>query len=58
MVIKTLVNRLNFSRIGVIVSGRFVRGAAARNRLRRQLLAVIDPETVTPGFDIVVLLKK
>ena len=58
LVIKTFPNQLGLSRLAVIISSRFLPQAVRRNRLKRQLLAVIDPLKVTSGFDVAVLVKK
>lgn len=58
LVIKILPIQLELSRLAVIVSKRFLPLAVRRNRLRRQLLALIDPKKISPGFDVVVLVKR
>lgn len=58
LVIKILPNQLKLSRMAVVISARFFPRAVDRNRLKRQLLAIIDPTKITPGFDIVVLVRK
>jgi len=58
LVIKALPNQLARARLGVIVSARFLPLAVKRNRLKRQLLAIINPQKITPGFDVVVMIKK
>ena len=58
LLIKTLPNGLSFSRLGVIIPNRVIAKAVGRNRLKRQLLAVVDPAKITPGFDVVVLVRR
>ena len=58
LVIKALPNQLKLSRAAVVISSGFLAKAVGRNRLRRQLLAVIDPTKITPGFDVVVLVRR
>lgn len=58
LVIKTFLNQLGYGRLAVVISGKWLPLATRRNRLRRQLLAIIDPAKITPGFDVVVLVKK
>ena len=57
LVVKILPNQLKLSRVAVIISAKALPKATRRNRLKRQLLAVIDPSKITPGFDIVVLVR-
>jgi ribonuclease P protein component len=58
LLIKAAPNNLEYSRLSVVVSGKFLNLATQRNRLRRQLVAVIDPDKISPGFDVVVLVRK
>lgn len=58
LVIRALPNQLRRGRLAVVISGRFLSLATRRNRLRRRLLALIDPAKIAPGFDIVVLVKR
>lgn len=58
LVIKVLPNQLKLSRTAVVIAAKSFPKATRRNRLKRQLLAVIDPEKISPGFDIVVLVRR
>ena len=58
LMIRALPNQLSFGRAAVIVPARVLAKAVARNRLRRQLIALIEPHQITPGFDVVVLVRK
>lgn len=58
LVIRALPNQLPHSRLAAVISGRFLRLATRRNRLKRRLLALINPGEITPGFDIVVMVKR
>ncbi len=58
LVIKVIPNELNFSRLGVLVSAKFLPKAVQRNRLRRQLYSLVDMGQVTSGFDIAVIISK
>lgn len=58
LVIKTQPNRLALSRWAIIVPKRVQTKATTRNRLKRRLLAVIDPAKIIPGLDIVVLVRR
>jgi len=58
LVVKVAPNQLQLSRTAVVVSSKAFPKATNRNRLRRQLLAVIDPTKITPGWDIVVLVRQ
>lgn len=46
------------SRLAVIVSKRNLAKAVGRNRLKRRLLALIDPAKISPGFDVVILIRR
>ena len=58
LVIKAVPNGLLICRLAVVVSKRNLVKAVGRNRLRRRLLAVIDPKNLPSGFDVVVLVRK
>jgi len=58
LVIKILPNQLKLSRMAVVIPAKSFPRAVDRNRLKRQLLAIIDPTKITPGFDIVVLVRR
>lgn len=58
LVIKVLPNQLKFGRVAVVISAKFLPLAVKRNRLKRQLTAVIDPAKIAPGFDFVVLVRR
>ncbi len=58
LVVKILPNRLKLSRLAVVISARSFPLAVRRNHLKRQLLAIIDPTKITPGWDIVVLVRR
>lgn len=57
LVIKFAPNGLNHGRLAVIVSAKKIVKAVKRNRLRRQLLAVVAPDKISPGHDLVVLVR-
>lgn len=56
--VKALPNQLDYGRLAVVISSRLLPLATRRNRLRRQLVALVDPAKIAPGFDFVVLVKK
>ncbi len=60
IVIRFLKNGLGFSRIGVVVSGRFSKKAVERNKIKRQLRYIFQKERLLfeKNIDIVVLPKK
>ena len=58
LVIKVLPNQLKLSRLAVVISAKAFPKATARNRLKRQLLAIIDPKKIAPGWNIVVLVRR
>ena len=58
LVIKARANGLALTRWAIIIPKRVLALAVRRNRLKRRLLAVIDPAKITPGWDVAVLIKK
>ncbi len=58
LVIKVLPNNLSLSRVAVVIPKRVLAKAVKRNRLKRQLLAVIKSAKIAPGFDVVVLVRR
>jgi ribonuclease P protein component len=58
LAVKAVANGLEISRLGVLVSAKFITKATARNRLRRQLYALVDMAQVTQGWDILVMVRK
>lgn len=58
--IKYLPNKLPVSRFAVVVGTKVSKKAVIRNRLRRQLKAIIYKHLniIRPGFDIVLMPKK
>ncbi|OIN89299.1 hypothetical protein COW80_02570 [Candidatus Beckwithbacteria bacterium CG22_combo_CG10-13_8_21_14_all_01_47_9] len=58
LIIRARANNLTFTRWAIIVPKRVFAKAVKRNRLKRRLLAAIDPAKITPGWDVAVLIKK
>ncbi len=57
LVLKVRENRLDFSRIGVVVSSKVSKKAVFRNKLRRQLKGIFlkDQKKIKTGYDLVVI---
>ncbi|MEK9130501.1 MAG: ribonuclease P protein component [Patescibacteria group bacterium] len=57
--IKFLANRLPSSRFAIVVGTKVAKTAVARNRLKRQIRAILSKKEpiLVPGFDVVILTK-
>jgi len=60
IMIKMRPNRLPLSRFAVVVGTKISKRAVVRNRLRRQISAVVEKHLsqIAPGFDVVFMPKK
>lgn len=58
LVIRARANGLSLTRWAIIIPKRALALAVRRNRLKRRLLAAINPVKTTPGWDVAVLIKK
>jgi len=58
--LKCLANQLPLSRFGLIVSSKISKKATVRNRLKRQIRAIIrlDLKKIKPGYDLVISVKQ
>jgi ribonuclease P protein component len=58
--LKFVKNNLDYSRIGLVVSGKFSKKASERNKIKRQLRSILQKNEVLlrAGMDIIVIPKK
>jgi ribonuclease P protein component len=56
IVLKTLSNKLSYSRYGFSVSSR-IGGAVVRNRVKRRLREILRNATLETGWDIVIIAR-
>lgn len=59
LTIKSLARQQSFSRFGLVISTKVAKKAVARNRLRRQIRAILRAHLtdIKPGFDVVLIAK-
>lgn len=55
LILRVVKNRLEFSRVGIIVSQKVSKKAVERNKIRRRLSEITraEFENIKPGFDLV-----
>lgn len=58
LVLKAMVNGLEFSRFGFIISKRIDKRAVTRNRMKRLMREVVRLNSIEPGWDVVVIARK
>jgi len=52
---KAIKNNLNLNRFGIIVSKKVSKKAVERNKIKRQIRAIIKSKNLHQGYDIIVL---
>lgn len=59
LAIKSLINRQPFSRFGLVISHKVAKKAVRRNRLRRQIRAILRRHwaEIKPGLDIIIIAR-
>ncbi len=59
LVVKSLARQQSGSRFGLVISTKVSKKAVARNRLRRQIRAILRAHLtdIKPGFDVVLIAK-
>lgn len=59
LVIKLLIKQQPFSRFGLVISAKVAKKAVRRNRLRRQIRAILYQHLaeIKPGLDVVLIVR-
>jgi ribonuclease P protein component len=59
LVIKSLINRQPFFRFGLVISAKVSKKAVRRNRLRRQIRAILHRHwaEIKPGLDVIIIAR-
>ncbi len=61
LVIKTLSNSLENSRLGIVISKKISKKATDRNKIKRQIREILrlalKEDRIKPGFDVIIIVK-